>query len=129
MQSISIKKQKDLENILGKKLAQTVKGFRKTFMKRLPFSVELRETKPAFYLNDGGMLRCFAVNLETNELLGERYCGSADTAIMHKEQFNETAQAPNNHALMFVETYPSSGNHSWTLTIVSPNITKQIETC
>ena len=126
-QQISVKKVADLEVIFGAKLAKTVKGFRRSFMKRLPFSVDLCEVKPAFYLGDNGdMLRCYAVNLETGELLGERYCGSADTAIQHPEQFNETAKAPENHALFFVNTFGSASNHPWTLTVVSPNITKQL---
>lgn len=126
MQSISIKKAADLDQVFGPSLAKVVKSLRKQFMKRLPFSVHLTDIKPAFYLNDGGMLRCYAVDLSSGQVLGERYCGSADSAIHHPEQFNETAQAPENHALFFVETYPSSGNHPWVLTVVSPNITKQL---
>ena len=126
-QRIPVKKVADLEVVFGAKLAKTVKGFRRSFMKRLPFSVTLCDVKPAFYLGDNGdMLRCYAVNLETGEVLGERYCGCSDTAIHHPEQFNETAKAPENHALFFVETYGSSGNHPWTLTVVSPNVTQQI---
>jgi len=125
--SVSVKKLSDLQGIFGLKLTTTVKTMRRSFMKRLPFSVRLTDTKPAFYLDDGGMLRCYAVNLVSGEIIGERYCGSADTAINHKEQFNETAKAPENHALFFVETYPSSKNHPWVLTVVSPNITSQIK--
>jgi len=127
MQSISVKKMADLEAVFGTKVAKVVKGFRKSFMKVLPSTIMLTETKPAFYLNDGGMLWCYALNLDTGEILGSRYCGSGDSAVNSPEQFNETAKAPGNHALLFVETYPSTANHPWTLTVVSPDITQQLK--
>jgi hypothetical protein len=126
MQNIQIKKLADLEKVFGKKLTKTVKGFRKAYMKRTPFSVTLTEVKPSFALGDGDMLRCYAVNLTTGEVIGERYCGSGASEMNHPELFNETAKAPENHALIFVESYASSSNHPWTITVVSPNITKQL---
>lgn len=125
--SVTVKKNEDLDAAVGKALAKVIKGFRKDFMKRLPSGIRFTEAKPKFYLDDGGMLRVFAVNLATGEVLGERYMGSGDTAANNPSQFDEGHQAPENHALMFVETYPSTGNHPWYLTVVSPNVVKQIE--
>ena len=126
MQTVTIKKQIDLENVLGKQLANTVKSWRGQLMKKLPSSVYFTETKPAFYLDDGSTLKCYAIDLANSKVIGERYCGSADTSIMHKEQFNETAKAPENFALFFVETYWNGRNMSWSLTVVSPNFIKQL---
>ena len=81
--NVSIKKKADLESALGKTLANNLlKAGRKKFMKMLPFSVDFKECKPKFYLDNGDMLRAFAFDLEGN-LLGEAYCGSGDTVLHH----------------------------------------------
>ena len=124
--NIQVKKKADLEVALGKDLTKTVWGLRNAQWKRCPSSLSFTDVKPAFYLNDGGTLRAYGVDLQTGKITGERYCGSADTAIHHPEQFNETATSPDNHALMFIETYWNGKNTSWSITLVSPNLQKQI---
>jgi len=126
MKSISTKTKADIETIFGKKMAGVVLGFRKPSWKKTPMSVSIVEVKPVFYVDDGGGLFCYAVNLETGAILGERYCGSGNSSINHPEQFDATAKAPDNHALIFIERYQSSGNCPWTVTVVSPNMTRQI---
>lgn len=128
MTTISIKNKADLENVFGKKLsAVIVKSMRKSFMKKLPFCVYLTDTKPSFHLDDGGMLRAYAVDISSNEILSEKYCGSGDSAIMHtKEQLSEGQKVPGEVAVFFTESSPSSANHPWTLTVVSNTIIKQL---
>ena len=124
--TVIVKKKADLETALGKKLAANVAKLRKGDDRRYPSLITLTATKPSFALNDGSMLDAYSVNLQTCEIGNHRYCGSADTSYMHLEQFNETATAPDNHVLMFIERYWNGKNMSWSLTMVSPNITKQI---
>ena len=128
MINIPVKKKEDLVHVFGAKVAATIsKSMRRDFMKRNPFSVAITKEKPAFYLDDGGMLRAYAVDLATGKILAEKYCGSADSAIMHEwEQFGKGHKAPGEVAIFFVETYPSSGNHPWNLTVVSNNLIEQI---
>lgn len=124
---VSIKKKADLENCLGKSLAGQLLKRRSSQMKRVPSWVTFCEQKPSFAVDDNGTLRAYAVNLESGQILNERYCGSGESAINHlDEQFNETATAPFNHALVFVETFWNGRNHSWSVTVVSKNVTKQV---
>jgi len=127
MFSVPIKVKADLVRALGSNLATTVLGFRrKDSYRRLPSSVAFARQKPTFYLNDGGTLDSYAVNLATGEVLGERYCGSQDTACNHPEQFAGFDATPQDHALVFVETFCNGKNTSWMLTVVSPNVPAQI---
>ena len=121
---IQIKKDADMVNVFGSTIAKMIKTtMTPNNAKKKPVLVSLVETKPAFYLNDGATLQVFAVIISTGEVLGSRYCGSADTAHIHLEQFTEGVTAPDNCALFFVER---EGNGLWTLTVVSSNIIKNI---
>lgn len=126
--NINIKKKADLENVLGKKLADLfTKEVRKGFMKRLPYSVTFTKTKPSFHLDDGGILKAYAINLETSELLGEVSCGTGASVINNASlQLSEGYKAPKGHALCFVETTYNGRNHSWFLTIVTDDYTEQL---
>lgn len=125
-----IKKTVDLAECLGAPIAKLVKTqMRKgDYWKRLPQSVTFRETKPAFYLNDGDTLHAYLVDLNKGEVVGSVYCGSSDTAIHHgKEQFSEGQTGQDGFAVFFVETYyAGNGKTAWAVTVVSPNIQKQI---
>lgn len=125
--NVSIKKKADLEATLGKNLANSLlKAGRKKFMKMLPMSVDFKESKPKFYLDNGDMLRAYAFDLEGN-LLGEAYCGSGDTVMHHAGvQLGEGQAAPKGVIVAFINTYASSQNHPWSLTIVSSDLQKQI---
>jgi hypothetical protein len=124
---VSVKKKAELEAVLGKKLANNLlKSARKGFMKMLPFQVEFVESKPKFYLDNGDMLKAYAFDLEGN-LLGEAYCGSGDTVMHHSgAQLGEGQKAPEGTIVAFVNTYASSQNHPWVLTIVSNDLQKQL---
>jgi len=123
-----IKKKADLEAYLGKKLAKAVLSFGGGSRKKKPSAIEFLETKPKFYLNDGDTLHCYGVDLETSEITGERYCGSSDTAYMHREeQFGEGHTAPNNKALLFIQSYYNGRNMSWEVTLISSNLVRQLK--
>lgn len=125
--SVSIKKKEDLVKCLGKKIAESIlKEGRSPSMKRVPFSVRFMNSKPKFYLDDGGGL--FALAFDKNgEFLAKKYCGSADSAINHSfEQLSEGINAPKDSIIIFVERYASSSNCPWTLTVVSDLVNGQI---
>lgn len=125
---VKISKIADLETCLGKGLARDLVERRRTTMMRLPRSVKFVETKPKFYLNDGGTLKAYAVDLVAGRIVAEHFCGSSDTVMNHAgEQLGEGDQAPHNGALVFVETYWNGRNTSWSVTVVSNQITKQVE--
>src|SRR5512138_2622781 len=125
---VEIKKKADLKKVLGGNIAKTVLAFRdSSLMQRLPKSVEFHDSKPAFYLNDGDTLQGYGIDIETGQILGSHYCGSTDTALHHTtEQFSEGAEAPMNKALVFVREYWNGRNMSWNVTVVSPNVQKEI---
>ena len=90
MQTVTIKKQIDLENVLGKQLANTVKSWRGQLMKKLPSSVYFTETKPAFYLDDGSTLKCYAIDLAPKEQARKKLSIVNDKYIEgHKQTFGE----------------------------------------
>ena len=121
-----IKTFKDLEEVAGKDLAKVIKGLRKHYMKRVPTSVTFTTRKPSFGLDDGGMLNAYAYDLKTFEVISSAYCGSADSALNHaRQQFGE-GEIPSDSTMgiIFTESSPSTGNHPWFVTIVTPNIPK-----
>jgi hypothetical protein len=124
---VGIKRKADLEAALGRDLARTVMGFRDSSdMRRLPSGISFHDVKPAFHLNDGDTLTAYGVEL-SGKVRGSHYCGSAESVLNHlSDQFSEGAQAPENHAIIFMRTYWNGRNTSWDLTVVSPNITKEI---
>jgi len=126
--TVIIKKKADLETALGKKLAANVAKLRggNVTLKRYPSMITFTAVKPKFCLDDGTTLHVYPVNLETCEIGEPRYCGCYDTIFNHPEQLNETATAPDNRAMMFIEKYWNGRNTSWSLTMVSPNIPKQV---
>ncbi len=116
-----------LIEMFGKNVANTVLSFRSKSMKRSPSSVSFVDKKPAFYVNDGGTLHGYVVDLETGKVLHEKYCGSGDTVMCHLgDMFAVGQQAAGNIAVMYVETAWNGRNHSWFLTVVSSCLTKQI---
>ena len=126
--NVTIKNNADLDAALGAKLGKAVRGLRNDSQQRLPRRVEFVREKPAFYLNDGSILRAYAIDLVSGTVLGSVSCGTgsgefrADVALQ-----NSTGQtAPDNHALMFVESFWNGRNHSWALTIVTHNIPQQL---
>jgi hypothetical protein len=123
-----IKNKADLENVLGKKLADNLlKAAKKPSMKRVPMSVYFKSEKPKFYVDDGGSLYAYAVNLETSEIMKEHYCGSGNSSINHQvEQFSEGYSAPEKTAVIFVERFQSSSNCAWIVTVVSNNFVKAV---
>lgn len=125
---VAIKKKADLERVLGGNVAKTVLTFRDgSLMQRLPRSIEFHDSKPAFCLNDGDTLQGYGIDIETGQILGSHYCGSTDTALHHlAEQFSEGAEVPGNKALVFVQEYWNGRNMSWNVTVVSPNVQKEI---
>jgi hypothetical protein len=125
--SVDCKKKEDVEKALGKSLANNLlKAARKGFMKRVPFSITFTDSKPQFYLDNGDMLKAYAFDMQGN-LLGEAYCGSGDTVLHHAGvQLGEGQKAPQGVIVAFVNTYASSSNHPWSLTIVTNELIKQI---
>lgn len=125
---LQIKKIADLEQALGKTLARNILAWAKTQsgIMRKPRSVRFVSVKPEFHLNDGDTLNALAVDLSTGTILGDRYCGSGDSAINHPEQFDSTYKAPQDKAMLFIRAYWNGVNHSWVITVVSENVTKQI---
>jgi hypothetical protein len=123
-----IKKIADLEACLGKKLARNLLKLGGGHHQKKPRRVCFYSAKPSFCLNDGSTLHAYAADLKTGELTNERYCGSNDSAMFHKEeQFGEGHEAPENKALIFKEAYWNGTNMSWTLYVISPNITRALE--
>jgi hypothetical protein len=125
---MAFKKFSELESMYGKKMANLIKNLRKPYMKKLPMDVTETTRKPKFYLDNGDMLRAFAFDLETFEVVQEAYCGSGDTVMMHlKQQFGE-GEIPNDSKLgiIFVHSYASSSNHPWSVTVVRPE-RKEVE--
>jgi hypothetical protein len=125
---ISIKNKADLEHILGKKLSNNLlKVAKKPNMKRVPMSVYFKSEKPKFYIDNGGSLYAYAVNLETSEIIKAHYCGSGNSSINHQvEQFSDGYSSPDNAALIFVERFQSSSNCAWIVTVVSNNFIKAV---
>ncbi|RYF12825.1 MAG: hypothetical protein EOO40_00240 [Deltaproteobacteria bacterium] len=122
-----IKKAADLDVLLGKKIAKVIKTFGGGMMKRLPGAVYVVREKPKFYLDDGGTLRAYGLDIAAGKLTGEKYLGCADTAINNMAgQFTEGHHAPAGHAMLFVESFWNGRNHSWTLTIVTDAVAQQI---
>lgn len=123
-----IKKIADLEACLGKKLARNLLKLGGGQLQKKPRRVCFYSEKPSFCLNDGSTLYAYAADLESGALTNERYCGSNDSAVFHKEeQFAEGHKAPENKALIFKEAYWNGTNMSWTLYVISPNITRILE--
>lgn len=124
---MKIEKKADVLVVLGNTLGVNILNLRRANWKKLPHSIDLTETKPSFGLNDGGTLDSYAVDLKTGEILSNHYCGSADSAVHHKvEQFSEGHTPPDNTAIVFIETCWNGRNTSWFVTVVSPNIVRQI---
>ena len=124
---VKITKIAQLETLLGRTLAQEVIKLRTSNMKRLPTYVDFKAAKPSFCLNDGDTLHAYAVDLVTNEITNNKYCGSNDSAYMHQqEQFAEGHTAPENKAFLFISKYWNGKNTSWDLTIISSNYKAQI---
>ena len=116
-----IKVKADLEQVLGKKLAANLLSrARSAHMKRLPYDVTFAKTKPQFFLGDNGdTLTAYGADLASGEILGEKYCGSADTILNHfTEQQGEGIEAPSGKAMIFVHSYWNGRNHSWSVTVV-----------
>lgn len=96
----------------------------------MPRAIYFHDTKPEFYLDNGDVLHGYGVDLVTGKVLGSHYCGSGCSTIHHRaEQLSSGAQAPNGRALMFVHEYWNGKNMSWTVTVVSPNIQREIGGC
>lgn len=124
---VEIKKIADLENALGKILARNLlKTVRRETLQTKPRSVEFVAQKPAMFLGDGDTLHAYGADLDTGEITGERYCGSAESAINHPEQGYDGNEAPKGFALIFVHAYWNGINHSWTVTVVSNEKINQI---
>ena len=124
---VKITKIAQLETLVGKELAQKILSLKTNSMKRLPTYVDFKPSKPSFCLHDGDTLHAYAIDLETNTITNRHYCGSNDSAYMHKEeQFSEGHTAPANKAFMFMTKYWNGRNTSWDLTFVSSNYKKQI---
>lgn len=126
---IPIKKKADLEAIIGKSLTKELCArVGKPDTQKKPKRVYLKSEKPKFYLDRGDVLYAFGVNLKTEEITGYKYCGSEDSTYMHySEQLGENGSPEDGFAVFFVTNYWNGKNRSWDLTIVSPNITQQIE--
>lgn len=121
-----MKNNNELVEKVGKEMASLIKTFRKQYMKRLPMTVTETNRKPKFYLDNGDMLRAYAYNLETFEVVSEAYCGSGDSVMLHlKQQFGE-GEIPSDSTMgiIFVQSHASSSNHPWSVTIVRPTQVK-----
>lgn len=121
--NFEIKKIADLEKILGKSLTRNILNWAKNQQGLMakPRRVEVHTIKPEFYLSDGDTLHALAVDLASGDILGERYCGSGDTAINHPEQFDNTYTAPKDKAMFFIRSYWNGRNHSWIIHCVVAN--------
>jgi hypothetical protein len=128
---IEIQKIADMERALGKTLARNLLAWAKKdggSLMNKPRWIEFVAVKPEFHLNDGDTLDALAVDLVTGTIQGQRYCGSGDTAINHPEQFDATYKAPQDKGMLFIRAYWNGRNTSWTVTVVSENVPKQIVT-
>jgi hypothetical protein len=127
--SVEIKKKADLAKVFGKVLSDKIcKEFGGGLKQVKPKRVYFHEEKPSFALSSGDTLHAFGVNLKEATITGKKYCGSEDSAFMHqKEQFGEGGCPEDGQALCFVHAYWNGRNHSWTITVVSKNFTKQLE--
>jgi hypothetical protein len=130
MESVTIKKNSDVENCLGKNLAKEILNIYKkdNRVQNKPKRIYFETSKPKFCLNDGSTLKCYVVDLSTSKVIGNRYCGSGCSTISHQpEQLSEGFEPPLGHALLFVESYYMGGDkHAWDLTVVSTEIVKQV---
>ena len=127
-----IKKISDLEECIGKKTARAIinriqSDNQKGTVRKRPSTVHFHNTKPEFYLNDGETLKLYLIDLEKQEIEGEYYCGSGDTAINHKrEQFSSGLHCKAGFAYFFITKYWNGKNSSWDITVVSDSLTGQI---
>jgi hypothetical protein len=121
------KNKQDFLQTLGKPLGEAILALRRPSQKRLPHSITFTDKKPSFALDDSGTLNAYAFEIATGKLLGEKYCGS-NASIMNMSQYilGEGATAPDQCALVFIETMWNGRNMSWFVTVVSDNVTKQV---
>lgn len=125
--SVTVRTNADLAAAVGERLATLVRAWRRDTWQRLPRAVHFYREKPKFWLNDGQTLDAHAVDLVAGEQTGEVYCGSGDTAVMHRDQQLGEGGAPaDGQALIFVETHWNGRNMSWTLHVVTPSFARQV---
>jgi len=121
-----IKTKKELFEKFGEAFGRFVLSFRKNGYRSIPMDIVFTTKKPKFAIDDGGGLFAYAFNLETKEVLAEKYCGSGLSSINHwKEQFGEGSIKEGNIAIAFVERHQSSGNCPWMVTILRPEGVKE----
>jgi hypothetical protein len=124
---IQVNKLGDIDAVLGKQLSRELiklvtEG--KSYLRKKPFQIQIVESKPAFYLGDYDTLTCYAVDMQAGQIVGEKYCGSYDSALNHQaEQFSEGFQVESGKALIFVTVICSK---VWEITIVSSDTIKQV---
>lgn len=126
--NIKIKSIKDLEGILGKKLARELcavvtKGGN---TRAKPSAVDFHDVKPPFYLNDSSTLTFYAVDVIDQKILSVSYGGSGDTTINHPGAQLSSGQATERDAVLAVTKYWNGSNMSWNVDVISSNIRKQI---
>lgn len=125
MISFQPKNKAEVVNALGKSITDEIYKFKKKGTRRNPLFLYFMKSSPSFAVDDGGGLFAAPVDLVSGKLLRDwSYHGSGNSTINYLEQTSEGATAPENKAIIFIEY--SHGYSSWTVTVVSPNITKQL---